>query len=91
MLYRIAQEIFNNINKHASAKEIIMQLTYNGKWLNLTVEDDGIGFDLSKAMATRGLGLRSIQSRAAYLNGECLIDSRPNEGTSISINIPISS
>ena len=89
MLYRIAQEIFNNINKHASAKEVIMQLTYNGKWLSLTVEDDGIGFDLSEAMATRGLGLRSIQSRAAYLNGECLIDSRPDQGTSISINIPI--
>lgn len=88
MLYRIAQEIFNNINKHALAKEVVVQITYGDEWLNLGIEDDGKGFDLNQVMLKEGLGLHSIQSRVSYLSGEFLIDSRPNNGTSISINIP---
>lgn len=91
MLYRVAQEVFNNINKHADANEVILQLTYNEDWLNLTFEDDGKGFNSDEAILKGGLGLQNIQSRVTYLKGECLIDSRLDEGTSISINIPIAS
>ena len=89
ILYRIAQEVFNNINKHAAATEVFVQLTCNANWLNLAFEDDGRGFVQHEAMSAGGMGLRSIQSRAALLGGECLIDSRPGQGSSISINIPI--
>lgn len=88
-LYRIAQEVFNNINKHASANEVVVQMTFSEEWLNLNFEDDGQGFDRQNVVQKTGLGLDSIQSRATYLSGECLIDSRPGKGTSISINIPI--
>lgn len=89
ILYRIAQEVFNNINKHAAATEVFIQLTYDKGWLNLTFEDDGRGFEKKIPMAAGGIGLQSIQSRAALLGGECLIDSRPGKGTNISINIPL--
>ncbi|MFT4972712.1 MAG: two-component system NarL family sensor kinase [Paraglaciecola sp.] len=89
MLYRIAQEIFNNINKHAEASEVVVQMTYSEDWLNLTFEDDGKGFDKQEIMKNGGLGLHSIQSRTDYLSGECLIDARLDKGTNISINIPI--
>ena len=89
MLYRIAQELINNIVKYAEASEVMVQLIYSEEWLNLTVEDDGKGFDPKSAMTNGGMGLNSIAFRTNYIGGEYEIDSRVNEGTSVSINVPL--
>ena len=91
MLYRIVQELLNNIVKYAEAKEVIVQITYSEDWLNLTVEDDGKGFEPDKIAPNKGMGLKSIAFRTQYIGGEYEIDSRPNMGTLVSINVPLKS
>ncbi len=89
MIYRIAQELVNNIVKHAKATEAIVQLMQNDNVLYLTVEDNGIGFDKEKINKTSA-GMSNIKSRIDYLNGSFEIDSAINKGTSININILLS-
>ncbi|WP_194776772.1 ATP-binding protein [Pararhodonellum marinum] len=66
-LLRIAQELVNNAIKHAQAKEITVQISCYGNQIQLTVEDDGIGFDPS--IDHEGIGLQNIRSRVDYLEG----------------------
>jgi signal transduction histidine kinase len=89
-LYRLVQEIFNNIRKHAQAKTLTISLIAHDSNLNLIVEDDGVGFDYQEAIARGGLGLKSINSRVEFLDGEIEWDSVKGQGTSININIPLS-
>ncbi len=91
MLYRIAQELLNNAIKYAQAQNILVQINRFDHELNLIVEDDGIGFDFDSAIKSGGLGLKSVQSRISYLKGTMDIDSKPGEGTSISIQVPLKS
>lgn len=68
-IYRIIQELVNNALKHAQAKEILVQLaTYQNK-IHITVEDDGIRFDLNSIKTKKGAGLTNIDYRVKYLNG----------------------
>ncbi len=90
MLYRIVQELLNNIVKYAEAKEVLVQITYSDEWLNLTVEDDGKGFESDKIPENEGMGLKSIAFRTEYIGGEYEIDSRLGVGTLVSINVPLS-
>ena len=87
-IYRIIQELLRNIVKHAEASEVIVQLTIDNNELNLTVEDDGIGFQMDDPNFKRGLGLDNIYSRVAYLEGKVQIDSIIGEGSSFIIDIP---
>ncbi|MEM9846973.1 MAG: sensor histidine kinase [Bacteroidota bacterium] len=89
MLYRIVQEAFSNIIRYAEAKEVVFQMTYSDDWLNLTLEDDGKGFDMTELNKNEGIGLKSIAFRTQYIGGEYEIDSRPNMGTSMSVNVPL--
>ncbi len=89
MLYRIVQELLNNIVKYAEAKEVLVQITYSEEWLSLTVEDDGKGFEPDKILDNEGMGLKSIAFRTEYIGGEYEIDSRPGAGTLVSINVPL--
>jgi len=86
-VYRIAQEVLKNILKHAAAKEVIVQLTIEENELLLIIEDDGKGFDV--ASSNKGIGLENIRSRTAYLDGTLDIDSVPGEGTTFTINLPL--
>ncbi len=86
-VYRIVQELLNNTLKHAEATELDVQLTRREKELFLKVEDNGKGFDEHKVK--KGLGLENIRSRLNMLNGELELDSSPNKGTSVMINIPL--
>lgn len=86
-IYRIVQELLRNVVNHAQAKSVIVQLAQENNNINLIVEDDGIGFDpLNRINA--GIGLDNIISRVKYLAGEISIDSRANEGSTFTINIP---
>ena len=86
-IYRIIQELLSNATKYAKAKEIIVQVSQNEDIIYITVEDNGIGFEIEKQHF--GLGLTNIKNRVAYLNGNLEIDSVPNQGTSINIQVSI--
>jgi signal transduction histidine kinase len=90
MLFRIVQELCNNISKHAQARHIFIQLLQHGETINLIVEDDGQGFNYQTARAkSPSLGLKNIESRVKYLRGSWDVDSVPGEGTTVMIQIPI--
>lgn len=82
-LYRITQESIGNALKYAQASNIIVQISQNNNLLQLTIEDDGIGFD--KKEITEGLGLRNIENRVRLVNGRVDIISSKGEGTTINI------
>jgi len=88
-LFRMIQELIANIIKHAEASNATIQLTQHEKNLNIIVEDNGIGFkhDTTK---TAGIGLENIKKRIKHLNGELTIDSTPNKGTTILVDVPLS-
>lgn len=90
MLYRITQEIMNNTIKHANATNINIQLIGDENELILTIEDNGKGFDVEKAMQEEGIGLKNIQLRVDYLKGNLNIDSTIGKGTTTIIEIPLS-
>jgi signal transduction histidine kinase len=89
MLYRIIQELTNNVIKYADAKLLHIQVNRFDDELSLIVEDDGLGFDLETVQRANGLGLRSVQSRVEFLKGTMDIDTRPGNGTSVSVRIPL--
>ena len=88
MIYRIVQELVNNVVKHAKATEVIVQLMVSDNVLHITVEDNGVGFEPEKTK-NPGIGMNNIRSRIDYLNGDLTIDSQPGVGTTISMKIPI--
>ena len=85
VLYRIVQELLNNIIRHAGAANTLIQLVRENERFSLTVEDDGKGFDVKAAEQKGGAGLANIRARAGYLNGTVDIQSTPGEGTSINV------
>ena len=86
-LFSIFQELTTNTIKYAKAKTIDIQLDFLEQGLFFVYEDDGIGFDVSKT--TLGIGLTNIKNRIENYKGTLHIDSKPNRGTSINIEIPL--
>jgi signal transduction histidine kinase len=87
MLFRIVQESLNNVVKHAQAKQILIKLHYTTNNLVVSIEDDGIGFDVKKK--SNGSGLSNISKRAQSIGGFATINSSKLTGTTVQINIPI--
>ena len=85
--YRIVQVQLNNIVRHARAKKVMIRLCITSGNLELVIRDDGIGFDTTKK--TRGIGLRNIMNRVGYYNGAVMIDSKPGQGCTLTVTIPI--
>lgn len=86
-LYRILQESCQNIIKHSEAQKANISFFINGEKLYLTVADDGIGIPPSNPK--KGIGLKNIKYRVKALNGKLNINSQVNQGTSLSISIPL--
>lgn len=86
-IYRVIQELISNVLKHSQAKELIIQLIRGKDLLNVIVEDNGIGYD--EAQTTEGIGLSNIKSRIEIFQGEVNIDTSLNNGTTVSIDIPL--
>ena len=82
-IYRIAQEAFNNALKYAHAKNIILNLVCSDDIMELTIEDDGCGFDLQDLMEHDGLGTRIMRYRASSVGASLVFDTAPGEGTKI--------
>lgn len=88
-IYRIIQELINNIIKHAAATRAVVQVNKADDKLLITVEDDGKGFDTRLLKHSTGIGWANIYSRIDYLDGKVDIHSEPNNGTSVNIEIKI--
>ncbi len=86
-VYRIVQELLNNIMKHAAATEVLVQTTYGDNAFSITVEDNGRGFD-ARAQ-TKGVGWESIRNRVAYLKGTVDVQSAAGKGTSVFIEFKV--
>ncbi len=89
MLFRIIQELLNNIIKHAHATEAIIQFIRENERLSVVVEDNGRGFNSQEADEQNHAGIATIQSRVNYLNGKMSIDSQKNVGTTIMMDFLI--
>src|SRR4051794_38199569 len=86
-IYRIAQEALANIARHAEAQSVEVDLRAgNGRGVQLTVRDDGRGFETARP--TRGLGLGGMAERARLVGGELTIESRPGAGTQLCLRVP---
>ena len=83
-MYRIVQEALNNIDKHARATLVEIHLHQNHGFLEITVKDNGIGFDIQTVDAT-SLGLNIMRERADEIGAELTIESQPNGGTLVRI------
>lgn len=91
MLYRIIQELTNNVIKHANANELEVRLTHKpAEELKLVFFDNGIGFNFTAANAiSTGLGLRNIQSRVNVIKGNLSVISTPETGSRFNITVPL--
>lgn len=86
-VYRIVQELINNTMKYAAAKTALVQLSKTENLLSVTVEDDGIGFDISILKNSLGMGWANIQNRVEFLNGTLDVKSEKGKGTSVHIEL----
>ncbi len=89
IIYRVVQELVNNILKHAKATNALVQLIRKENTLSITVEDDGKGFNTSLLLHSDGIGYNNLKSRVAYLNGTMDIQASEGNGTSVSIEIQL--
>ncbi len=87
-LFRISQELVSNAIKHAEAKQIDLQLLHRNNFCVLMVSDDGKGFEKG-SVDSCGIGLMNIESRVQSISGNLNIESKPDEGTTFTIRIPI--
>lgn len=90
-LFRILQEALHNAVEHSEAKDVDVRLWEESNELHLTVKDLGKGFDPLSAMQGAGLGLTSMRERARLVNGNIAIESKPMQGTTIHVRVPLNS
>ncbi|MBU3010772.1 tetratricopeptide repeat protein [Polaribacter vadi] len=88
-VYNIIQEFVNNILKHSKADNALIELEQKAETLFITISDDGIGFDKIKITSKDGLGLNQIDARIQMMKGKFKIDSSKNNGTQISVELPV--
>lgn len=86
MAYRIVQEQVNNIIKHSGATTAEVKLAVSKKMFNITVKDNGIGFDSKRK--SNGIGLSNITSRAELHNGKVDVVSSPGKGCTLKVSLP---
>jgi len=86
-IYRIVQELVSNALKHAKPKKLGITIARSLGRINVSVADDGLGFDLSKAR--KGMGLDNVESRAASIGATVRWDSAPGKGTTAFVDCPL--
>jgi signal transduction histidine kinase len=85
-VYRVVQEALHNCSRHADARKVTVTVRREPRRLLLSVADDGKGFDV---LREKGLGLLGMEERVARLNGAFHIQSRPGEGSVLSVTLPL--
>lgn len=87
VLFRIFQEALNNALKHADAANLKIGLYYNTQMFNLTIQDDGVGFQPELLNDKSGSGLRNMTNRAGLIGAEAVISSSPKQGCTIKLSL----
>ncbi len=88
VVFRIVQEALHNCVKHAQCQHIKVSMHYNNSGFILTISDDGKGFDMIALNASqKGIGLKSMQNRAALINADFEVNSTINNGTTITLKL----
>jgi signal transduction histidine kinase len=91
-VFRIVQESLTNVLKHAQATQVVINVNVSTDRLLLSIEDNGIGYDMSKITdgnGERGWGLITMKERALAVGGSCLMRSRPGMGTHVIVEVPL--
>ncbi|MHB0857249.1 MAG: sensor histidine kinase [Anaerolineae bacterium] len=92
-LYRLAQASLSNVRRHARATHVSICLTYDASFVKLEITDDGVGFEApsnpTDLIKSGRLGLMGIHERARLFGGRAVIESKPGQGTSVTVIIPI--
>jgi len=90
-LYRIVQESFNNILKHANATAVKFKMYASKKDIIIQIQDNGVGFDFSKQIRNfESLGLKTLKERTRFLKGTLKVESQPGKGSFLEFKIPVS-
>lgn len=90
-LYRIIQEILNNIVKHANAKSVFITITKKANTIETIIKDNGIGFEFAEKLHSNStIGMKTLLERAKIIKSKLLFDSNKNEGTTMELITPIS-
>jgi signal transduction histidine kinase len=93
VLFRAVQEALTNVARHAQTNRVRVRLARRKSRVVLTIEDDGRGFEVEEVMgratAAHGMGLVGMRERVASLGGRFDLQSRPGQGTRLSIEIPV--
>ncbi|MGB8987411.1 MAG: PAS domain S-box protein [Candidatus Sulfotelmatobacter sp.] len=87
-LFRTVQESLRNVVKHSRARHVKVEMTHQSSVIELTISDDGIGFDPELARSSHGLGLVSMRERLRSVSGELSIWSKPSLGTQVKGTVP---
>ncbi|NBO49405.1 MAG: PAS domain S-box protein [Chitinophagia bacterium] len=87
MLFRVIQELSSNTFKYAKAQNANLKIELVKKGISMTYTDDGVGFELKTVK--RGIGLKSIRSRVEFYGGDVKIQTEPEKGTKVMINLPL--
>lgn len=85
-LFRFAQEALANVSKHSQATQVTVTLNQTSATINLTIVDNGCGFDVENV--TQGVGLNSMQERITAVHGQLTINTQPQKGTTLIVTIP---
>ena len=90
-LFRVLQEALQNATKHSGSRHLqVLLVGKEGNEIDLTVHDSGIGFELEEAIKGRGLGLANMRERLRLVDGQLAIRSKPQQGTTIYAQVPLS-
>jgi len=88
-IFFIFYEILNNIEKHARANKVTVLVIWNGDCLDISISDNGIGFDSQITRDENHFGLAILHERITKLNGRLTIDSSIDSGTTVLISVPL--
>lgn len=89
LIYRIVQESLTNISRYAKASEVKILVNFTPLEIDVSISDDGCGFDPGEVMIRKTFGLLGMRERALTLGGDLMILSRPARGTTIAVKVPM--
>jgi PAS domain S-box-containing protein len=89
LIYRIVQESLTNISRYAKATEVKILVNFTPSVMDVSISDDGCGFDPGEVMIKKTFGLLGMRERALTLGGDLMILSRPGRGTTIAVKVPL--
>jgi signal transduction histidine kinase len=89
-LFRIYQECFTNILRYAEAKKVTIELNRFERVVTMQIQDDGVGFEVNEIDRSSHFGLLGMRERVYALNGTIVIHSKPDIGTTIEVELPLS-